>query len=280
MLKTRLDGRTYLVTQPDHAELSGHLAAHWGNEAFTQPGHYAPVPDPERLRAAVVFAAAQHDNGWWEWEAAPELDGADGLPLGLDAGAERAGFERWRRGVRRFPEAPFASLLIAMHAHRLVALSSKSSPPEEREPAAAFLAELEADQQRLTARLRADEATASWVAPESLRPHARLISLLDALSLALCSDVIPARSGPTRGLGEDEIELPEVPRRGATDRVTLVCSPLGERRIRVRPYPFDTDPLPVRVIARVFDRPPGGSARFPTWWHAQPRTALKFRLVA
>ena len=83
MLKTLRDDKVWLVSQPDHAEVSGYLAAHWGNEEFTRPGYYAASNDPERLRAETVLAIAQHDNGWWEWEAAPELSEIDGLPLGL-----------------------------------------------------------------------------------------------------------------------------------------------------------------------------------------------------
>ena len=56
----------WLVSQPDHAELSGLLAANWGNDEFARPGQFASANDPEQLRAETVLAIAQHDNGWWE----------------------------------------------------------------------------------------------------------------------------------------------------------------------------------------------------------------------
>jgi hypothetical protein len=108
MLKTLKDGRLWLVTQPDHGRVAGYLAAHWGNDQFTPPGSYASVPEPGRLRAETIFAVAQHDNGWWEWEAAPDLAEADGLPLDLAEVLRdpAAGMERWRKGLSRYPNKP------------------------------------------------------------------------------------------------------------------------------------------------------------------------------
>ena len=74
MLKRRVDDQIWLISQPDHAAVSGYLAAHWGNREFSAAGGYADCPDPELVRSEVVLAIAEHDNGWWEWEADPELD--------------------------------------------------------------------------------------------------------------------------------------------------------------------------------------------------------------
>ena len=83
MLKTKRGSQVWLITQPAHAELAGKMAAHWGNEEFAVPGHFAASVDPERLRREVVLAVAEHDNGWWEWEADPPLSVEDGLPQDL-----------------------------------------------------------------------------------------------------------------------------------------------------------------------------------------------------
>ncbi len=55
MLKTARDGQVWLITQPAHAELAGKMAAHWGNEEFAAPGHFAASADPQRLRREVVW---------------------------------------------------------------------------------------------------------------------------------------------------------------------------------------------------------------------------------
>ena len=197
MLKTTSRDRVWFVTQPDHGQVAGYLAAHWGNGQFAKPGYYASVPDPERLRAEVILAIAQHDNGWWEWEATPGI--AD-----------------------------------------------------------------------------ADNSTANWIEPDSLNSHGRLLQLLDGLSLSLCSNLIPTRSGEVKGLGEHEFELQHVPRRSWDDRVPIDVSPSTERKIILDPYPFDLDPLPVNVPARVFELPADRSGHFQTWWNTRPVEMIEF----
>ena len=102
MLKRRVDNQIWLISQPDHAAVSGYLASHWGNEAFSQPGYYLPSAQSELWRAEAIFGIAEHDNGWWEWEADPEIDPEDGLPLHLTGLTQQQGFERWRLGVSLF----------------------------------------------------------------------------------------------------------------------------------------------------------------------------------
>ena len=134
MLKTKRGAQVWLITQPAHAELAGKMAAHWGNEEFAVPGHFAASADPERLRREVVLAVAEHDNGWWEWEADPPLSAEDGLPQSLGEVLENpvAGMERWRLGVPRLADRhPYASLLIGDHAYWLYALQFTPDPPPE-----------------------------------------------------------------------------------------------------------------------------------------------------
>lgn len=297
MLKLPRDDATWLTTQPDHARVSGYLAAHWGNDVFAAPGRFAPAADPERLRAETVMGIAEHDNGWREHDATPDLDPEDGLPLNLPqtVADQQVGMDHWRKGVARFAKShPYASLLIGYHALWLYRPRIDPDPPlpfrpvffwkalrpvaegEKAEEARAIVAELETTQAELTARLAADPETTAWLAPEHLGPHVRLLQLLDALSLSLCSTMIPARDGESRGLGEDAFEMAEVPRRSWDDRVTIAVTPSGPGRIALDPYPFDVDPLPVAVASRAFRPGTGRGSRFPTWWHACPITPLRF----
>jgi hypothetical protein len=298
MLKTAQDP-TLFVTQPDHAQLAGYLAAHWGNADFASPGGYAPVASPERLRSETVRAIALHDNGWWEQDARIP-PGTDGLPAGLAEilKVPEQGMERWRLGLRRFPETPYANLLISYHAYWLygaVAMESanpaflhplfwKGSPKTlmqgAREQMEGFMTELQAMQRGWRETLIAKQETAAWIAPESLHPNARLLQILDGLSLYLTSSLIPPLRGPACGLGQDEVRLLEVPRRSWDDRVSLALRPLGEGRIQVSPFPFDLDPLPVTVPARSVRKPPKSPQDWHTWWHAQPLELLRFELVS
>ena len=242
MLKTLRDKKMWLVSQPDHGELAGLLAANWGNDEFARPGQFASADDPEQLRAEIVLAIAQHDNGWWEWEAAPELSEADGLPLDLTEllKNQQNAMNRWRLGIPRFSQDhPYASLLISFHAYWLYAHGCQTDPDpafahplfwkgsstslmgEQLDVARVLVGEIKEMQDELIARLRKDQTCAAWIDTEHLNPHARLLQLLDGLSLSLCSALIPPRIGTAKGLGDDEFDLLEVPRRSWEDRVTI-----------------------------------------------------------
>jgi hypothetical protein len=284
LLKTLIDGKTWLISQPDHAAVSGYLIAHWGNQEFAKPGYYAETPRPEELRAETIFGIAEHDNGWWEWEADPRIDPRDGLPLHLTDVPQQEGFENWRRGVPRFQERhPYAALLISLHAYWIYAPRVEDDPgPVFRHPlfgdaalrhkydgeelleARRFLAEQKQAQAEILAGLHTDAAWASAARPAGLNPHVRLLQLADALSLALCFG------------GGQSLSLLEIPRRNWNDRVTLELSPQPENRIVCRPYPFDVNPLPVTLRARILgaDERPGGD--FQAWWQGIPRQQICF----
>jgi hypothetical protein len=302
LLKTNQDGKLWMVTQPDHSQIAGFIAAHWGNALFTRPGFFSAetVADPERLRAEVILAIAEHDNGWWEWEAIPDLSVADGFPAGLGEALQnqQAGIDRWRRGLTRFPSRPFVNLLISSHAYWFYAARALQTPepafnhplfwkgapeklcPESNEALLAFMAELQKQQLGSIEELRADPETASWVEPASLAPLQRLIQLCDGISLALCSALIPSKTGASKGLGDDSYELHDVPRRSWMDRCTITVTPRGDRRIELNPYPFDIDPLPVVVRARIVELPAERPAHVHSWWHACVPQHIQFQFVS
>ncbi len=285
MLKTRRGSRVWLITQPAHAELSEMIAAHWGNHEFAHPGHYAASADPERLRREVVLAMIEHDNGWWEWEADPQLSAEDGLPQGLGEVIKDpvAGMDRWRLGIQRLAEQhPYASLLISDHAYWIYASQFDPDPPPEfthhlqrgqqlypkelEAEARQFLADVREMQEVFRRRLGEDTFWRGALEPEHRNPHARLLQILDAFSLTLCSALIAPDEGEAKGLGEDHVVFHEVPRRSWKDRVSLEFKPLGDGRIVIDPYPFDEAPLTVSVPARVVE---------PHTWRRQAPWVLK-----
>ena len=59
-----------LVTQPDHAALSGRIMAAWKGDGL--PAH--------PIRETVLLATREHDNGWLELDDRPGRDAASGRP--------------------------------------------------------------------------------------------------------------------------------------------------------------------------------------------------------
>lgn len=273
MLKARHDHELWLVQQPDHAQLSGYLAAHWGGaNGFAMPGHYPGSTDPRRWRDEVVLGIAEHDNGWWETEAMPRISERDGLPVGVGEAAPASsenelsewsagGFDRWRRGINRLAGShPYGALLVSMHAYWLYAVSFDDlapldadarrhfvfGPPQvaagligDRAVTRAFIGEQAELQDALMSRLRRDPGMAGAVEPEHLDPHFRLLQLMDTMSLYLALH------------DTDDHLLPGVPRGGGSDRVEMTWKRLDERTIALSPYPFGTDRLVVSMPTRV-----------------------------
>ncbi|MBV5344997.1 MAG: DUF3891 family protein [Rhodoferax sp.] len=224
---------------------------------------------------------------------------ADGFPAGLGEALQnqQAGIDRWRRGLARFPRRPFVNLLISSHAYWFYAARALQTPepafnhplfwkgapeklcPESNEALLAFMAELQ-KQLGSIEELRADPETASWVEPASLAPLQRLIQLCDGISLALCSALIPSKTGASKGLGDDSYELHDVPRRSWMDRCTITVTPRGDRRIELNPYPFDIDPLPVVVRARIVELSAERPAHVHSWWHACVPQHIQFQFVS
>lgn len=130
MLRTEHNDTFTFITQPDHGQLSGMFAAHWGNESFMAAGHYGNPAESDRLRGEVLLGIAEHDNGWWEWEADPDIVAETGLPMGLGEVLQdqQAGMDRWHLGTARFPAYPYASLLIVWHAYWLYAIRVVDNP--------------------------------------------------------------------------------------------------------------------------------------------------------
>jgi hypothetical protein len=248
----------------------------------------------------VILAIAEHDNGWWEWEALPDLSVADGFPAGLGEALQnqQAGIDRWRRGLTRFPRRSLVNLLISSHAYWFYAARALQHPepafnhplfwkgapeklcPGSNEALLAFMAELQEKQLGWIEELRADPETASWVEPASLAPLQRLIQLCDGISLALCSALIPSKTGASKGLGDDAYELHDVPRRSWMDRCSITVTPRGDRRIELNPYPFDIDPLPVVMRARIVELPAERPAHVHSWWHACVPQHIQFQFVS
>ena len=300
MLKTQVDDEYWCIEQPDHGVVAGYLASHWGSDEFTRPGHFAPTPDAESLRGEVVLGIAQHDNGWWEWEAAPELSPGGGLPLDLvDVfQVQQAGMSRWRRGVPRLAEThPYAGILASFHACWLYAVRCdagdtpfvhpfywKQRPSlfegRQLEEGRAFLAELEGLQQELIRTLAASPVSEDWANPEHLLPHGRLTQVLDGLSLSLCSNLIPDRDDRPGGPGRNTFTLSNIPRSGWGDRVSIEIAPVGDGRISCYPYPFDVDPLPVSVPLRVVPAEEGRGDGFLPWWYGIEKQVMRFEFCS
>ncbi|MBI4505413.1 MAG: DUF3891 family protein [Chloroflexi bacterium] len=238
MILRRYRGQLLIVLQTDHGRQCAAFVRHWGDGSCD-----APAP-----REPLLLAAAEHDNGWAEWEAAPPLDPATGQPWQFTELPSDQHIALYRRGIARSAaQDPYGGLLVSMHGVGLYNDRYGTWPrPVTRDLSAdqqALVAAYVAEQQALQARLRAaaarDARHAPFASDAAVWHNYKLLQLWDRLSLQFC----------WRGCTSGTI-APAPLRAGAPD-VALVCEGDGEATLRLSPYPFDRSPLPLPVTARL-----------------------------
>ncbi len=234
MIIRKLAGNRLLcLNQTTHALLAAAFCRHWGNGDFARPEPYD----------AVLAGIAQHDNGWFEWESAPEVD-AGGRPLDfLRAPAAVDKLALWQRGIRRaLAQHPYAGLLVSRHAVRLYSDGWRKLPAgDERAATERFLAEQEA----LLARLRQEAHTVrGWAAhlhDDALAANVALLRFGDNASLSLCMP------------WEHDTVLEECPVDGQGISTDLRLH-WEEGLVTLDPWPFGVAEFTVAVHGRLLDR--------------------------
>ena len=169
MILYEQDNEVVIIRQTDHALLSGFLAREWGNEQFSRPEPF------ESFR----LAAAEHDNGWQEWEIAPEVDPATFLPYTFMSIPTEKHIALYQRGLERILKVDhYAALLVSIHCAGLYdrtratmpGFSAKYVRSHETNTVNDFVQRLKLQQLRLKVDLRSNPATKTsgwrvWIFP-------------------------------------------------------------------------------------------------------------------
>lgn len=159
------EGELLVVSQHDHARLSGDLLSLWRADG---------LPEHPR-RDDLLFAARHHDTGWREADSAPRADPESGRPLDFMNMPREVRIDIWLRGTERYADdRPYAALLLTRHALALHRDRRGEEGWEEE-----LLAPLDERHEELLARTAAD--------PEAVEHDYRFLSLADTLSLAACA---------------------------------------------------------------------------------------------
>jgi hypothetical protein len=242
---THADGWLQVVLQTDHAALAGQFAAVWGAPPFRPADPFDPV----------VWAAEAHDDGWYEWEAAPRIQPETGLPFQFIYMPVADHIAIYERGVQlALDRHPYTGLLVSLHGAGLYRerygfmphLVFRKVDPADRPQVDRYLADQDRIQQRLLSRLNPDR-TVLWT-------HYRWLQCWDLLSLYLCMKS-PAEAG-TYSLGR----MPQYP---GGPEVELLLSGDGGQAFVLDPWPFQVAELALEVPVRLVpDRPYSGDQEF------------------
>ncbi|HVX14501.1 MAG TPA: DUF3891 family protein [Pirellulales bacterium] len=169
--------RWVLISQVEHARLSGALAGAWGNESFPS---LAP-------HAEMVAAVACHDDGWSAWEISPKVDTQTGRPLDFTETPLTDSLAIWRESISRAEHfGPLAAYMVSGHFSALLERFSgrwKSDVALER-LATGFIAEQANERERWLAAWQRStpQATGRIAAADAVA----WLQLFDAMSLWLC----------------------------------------------------------------------------------------------
>src|SRR5450432_2337374 len=174
-----------VIRQTDHAYLTGFFARELGNDEF-------PRPEPFD---SFCLAAAEHDNGWQEWELAPSVDPKSFLPYTFMSVPTDEHVALYHRGIERIVKADmYAGLMVAGHCTGLYdrthatmpGYSAKYVKGEEQQSANDFVQRLRLQQLRLKVDLRNDPAVKPYTDEKLLKANQQRLDVLDRLSLYFC----------------------------------------------------------------------------------------------
>src|SRR5215213_9852041 len=249
MIRHRQGSDFLLITQDDHARLSGRFAEHIGNGQFA-----APSPRAESIRGAAL-----HDCGWPLHDDQPTLN-PKGEPLHVLESPMAIATRVWTESARRaYQEAgPYAGLLVSIHVFTLSASAKKDDgTPHERAQSREELFLLNQFQQsqiehqedlRRQLGLRTDRPLKLGLFPkrgvdeqeDRLSCNYAWVKAMDAISLDLCcsEDLFP--------------RLDWVQPRPGAEPVTIRVEHPGEGELALDPWPFHPSTLgPARIEQKV-----------------------------
>jgi hypothetical protein len=236
MIRHRHGSDNFLITQDDHAGLSGRLAEHFGNERFA-----APLP-----RKQVIDAISMHDCGWPLHDDTPTLNPA-GSPLHVFESPISISTRVWSESTRRAAEIdPYTGLLVSLHVLALSATVHKhDTTPAERDEHRQelfLLNQFHQDQIELQDGLRRQLGLRTDIPlrlglakadggfrderENLLAFNYKLLRLMDRLSLELCcSEELPWK-------------IDDLPPRPGAEPIDIRVIRLGQGQIAIDPWPF------------------------------------------
>lgn len=257
-----------LIRQTDHAMLAGFFSRALGNKAFGRPEPFE----------SFCLAAAEHDNGWYEWELLPQIDPKTFAPYNFMSIPTEEHIALYQRGIERVVRADrYAGLLVSMHCTGLYdrtratmpGFSAKYVKSNEAPLVSDFIQRLRLQQLRLKVDLRADPLMKQYMEDTTLQANLRRLEALDRLSLYFCL-------APTEGSTIDA-----VPTNGSGKEADWDLQPAGNNLVTLKPYPFAKDPLAISILARrVPRRRYADEGEFQKILAQAPYFALNFSLSA
>lgn len=244
IVQTSLDGQSaFVITQQDHADVSGIFAEHFGNETFE-------IPSP---REEMIYVARHHDDGWQAVDSAPEWDSRTGFVYHLTQ-TPLPYLVKTSEGSPSLNEAhhPYCGIMSSMHTYGLFngryGLSDKvyiDMIGDEFRPQVQAMLDAELTRQE---RLKTEIHDTHDVSESALFHNYKLLQFFDTLALyvqTVCAENLT------------ESTFIRVPMSQGND-IDITATPQGDNVITLSPYPFDVYELTVSTKGRMMSIAPDG----------------------
>lgn len=228
MIRREINGGWILITQHDHAELSGQIMTHWGNSEFSKPDPYDEV----------LYAVREHDSGWKEWDSLPKINPETGYPANFTEMSFQDQGDIWRRCYNPYSkDKPYASCLVALHFSKFSRNNLRKDPGNQvAKSLHKELKEFVAD----GLNLQISDGNLKQI-PNDVIKNLKLLQIGDIISLALCH-------------GWRSVEITEVPYDYRGSETTLHIESGDGFNYSVAPFPFDELNLSFSIKGREIDR--------------------------
>lgn len=218
MIRREIKGGWVLFNQDDHAKLAGDIMRFWGNQNFS-----SIKPQKE-----VLFAIANHDSGWEEWDTNPRINPKTKYPMNFMEMYENEQHEIWIRCFEKYSkEHKYASALTALH------FSKFNNKSLSKDPSNGSSVKLK---QRIN-NFVSDMLNSKNEDKDKILIDLKFVQIGDIISLTLCH-------------GWNSTELTDVPSNYNEKKLNIALNSDDGFNYKVSPYPFSESNLSFSLRGR------------------------------
>ncbi len=223
MIRREIKNGWIIITQKDHSILSGDIMNHWGNSKFSPP----------KPKDEVLFAVAEHDNGWAEWEENPQINPLNKYPKNFLEMNYKDQADIWKRSYLRYSKQhTYASSLIALHFDKF-----NTSVLKKNKNALLLKTEIKkfvSENLKLTS---TEEKSLS----EEIINNLKFVQIGDIISLALCH-------------GWRSTRIDEIPYSLNGPNTSIMLKSDDGLNYRIYPFPFSKNPITVSIEGKIINK--------------------------
>ncbi len=216
MIRREIKNGWIIITQKDHSILSGDIMNHWGNSKFSPP----------KPKDEVLFAVAEHDNGWQEWEENPQINPLNKYPKNFLEMSYKDQAQIWKRSYLRYSKQhPYACSLIALHFDKF-----NSSVLKRNKNALLLKTEIK---KFVLENLKLSSTEQKSLSEEIIN-NLKFVQIGDIISLALCH-------------GWRSTRIDEIPYSLNGSNTSIMLKSQDGFNYRIYPFPFSKNPITISI---------------------------------